>query len=191
MSSSGAQSIQQDKETNARVRRVRRGSLSVQKAPPNIAYARHISSSSARHDSERAAQQSASSVLNEGNEPITARSEHRMLARRYPRAEWVWIKDPEKGFVLGRKDNSATKASEGKYCYILQATNESVVLTEEEIQTKVYTISDVSELDKTFTDMVQMVEVNAPMILHNVEKRFRDDLIYTNIGMSQRLIYSS
>lgn len=182
-------------DAQSRVRRVRRGSLSIQKAPPNIAYARHTSTSSgvpleatnADDGQQEDTTDAASNISRPSETYIISGSEYNMLARRYPKAEWAWIRDSEKGYVLARKDKNATKVSEGKYCFIVQSTEERRTLTESEMSTMVYRVTDIRELDKNFVDMVQMVEVNPPMILHNIEKRFQEDMIYTNIGTSMFL----
>ena len=91
-----------------------------------------------------------------------------------PEETWMWIKDVAEGFVLGKlvaenPDGSATAEVAGATRVVEPKARGPKVL-------------DPATLSEPEADMVRMVAVDEPSILHNVKLRFAMDRIYTNIG---------
>jgi hypothetical protein len=88
---------------------------------------------------------------------------------------WYWVRDYSEGFALGKL---LIENHDRTFVFELAGGRE-VVLPQLEVGPAV---EDRAALLESFADMVKMVDVNEPNILHNLRQRFENDEIYTSIG---------
>jgi hypothetical protein len=97
--------------------------------------------------------------------------------------DWYWLKHPKYGFVPARKVSGNNKSC--TYKTILGETlnniNDATINNGGDVFSN-DTIPSVSNLSKTYYDMVHMDDTNEASILHNVRLRFDIDLFMTNVG---------